>query len=83
VLALDIADLRSRERGGFIILPKQADRNSIFHPGDRLRVCDGPFCGCFGVCAGMAARDRVLVLLTMLGSQRELALPRGDVTSAL
>lgn len=78
----DIADLRSRERGGLIISPKRPNPDSSFRPGDRLRVCGGPFSGSFGLYAGMAARDRVLVLLKMLGSERELALPRGDVASA-
>jgi transcriptional antiterminator RfaH len=78
----DIADLRSRERDGYVVLPKQPKPNSSFRPGDRLRVCSGPFAGSFGLFAGMAPRDRVLVLLKMLGCERELALPRGDVASA-
>ena len=57
----DIADLRSRERGGFIILPEQPNPNSSFHRGDRLRVCSGPFTGRFGLYFDMAPRDRVVV----------------------
>ena len=75
----DIASLRARERSGFVVLPKQPSPSLSPHSGDRLRVCSGPFSGCLGLCAGMAARDRVLVLLKMLGSRREVALPRGDV----
>ena len=75
----DIADLRARERGGFVVLPKQSKSTSGFHPGDRLRVRSGPFTGCFGLYAGMRPRDRVLVLLRMLGGEREVTLPKGDV----
>ena len=38
-----------------------------------------PFTGCFGLYAGMRPRDRVLVLLRMLGGEREVTLPKGDV----
>jgi transcriptional antiterminator RfaH len=75
----DIASLRARERSGFVVLPKQPCPSLSLRSGDRLRVRSGPFTGCLGLCAGMAARDRVLVLLKMLGSRREIALPRGDV----
>ena len=78
----DIAALRSHERDGFVVLPKQPKLSSDFHLGDRLRVLNGPFTGYFGLCAGMAARDRVFVLLKMLGCERELALPGGDVAIA-
>jgi transcriptional antiterminator RfaH len=77
----DVAGLRARERGGFVVLPKPKP-NASFRRGDRLRVRSGPFTGTFGLFAGMAPRDRVLVLLKMLGSERELALPRGDVAMA-
>jgi transcriptional antiterminator RfaH len=76
----DIADLRARERDGYVVLPKQLIPRTGFHAGDRLSVHSGPFTGCFGLYAGMAPRDRILVLLTMLGSRREVALPRSDVT---
>jgi transcription antitermination factor NusG len=36
-----IAEIRSRERGGLIELPKRA----LARPGDRLRVIRGPFAG--------------------------------------
>ena len=66
-------------RDGFVVLPKQPAPKSSLRPGDRLRVRSGPFGGCFGLCAGMAPRDRVLVLLQMLGAEREVAFPRGDI----
>jgi transcriptional antiterminator RfaH len=78
----DIAALRTHERDGFVVLPKQPKLSSDFHLGDRLRVLSGPFSGYFGLYAGMSPRDRVLVLLKMLGGEREVALPRGDVAIA-
>ena len=75
----DIAELRARERDGFVVLPKQPAPKSSLRPGDRLRVRNGPFTGSFGLCAGMAPRDRVLVLLQMLGAERKIAFPRGDI----
>ena len=54
-------------------------RSAGFAPGNRVRVCSGPMRGCFGLYAGMAPRDRVLILLQMLGGAREIELPKSDV----
>ena len=51
----DIAALRSHERDGFVVLPKQPKLFSDFHLGDRLRVLSGPFSGHFGLYAGMSS----------------------------
>jgi hypothetical protein len=50
-----------------------------FPPGNRVRVCSGPMRGCFGLYAGMAPCDRVVILLQMLGGAREIELPKSDV----
>jgi hypothetical protein len=55
-----------RQRAGFAL-------------GNRVRVCSGPMRGCFGLYAGMAPRDRLLILLQMLGGAREIELPKSDV----
>jgi transcription antitermination factor NusG len=47
--------------------------------GDRVRVTAGPLRGFDGLYAGMRARDRVLVLLAVLGSQRRVILPQDDI----
>ena len=49
-----IADLKARETGGLIDLP----RPPKFRPGDRLRIIHGPFAGHVGLYAGEAARAR-------------------------
>jgi transcriptional antiterminator RfaH len=62
-----IAEIRSRERGGLVEMP----RPPKFRPGDRVRVLHGPFIGLVGVYAGMKPRERVEVLLAILrGAQR-------------
>jgi len=68
-----ISDIRARERNGFIMLPPP------LRPGDRVRVTRGPLEGLGGLCAGMAPRERVLVLLSMLGARRQVTLPAASV----
>ena len=75
----EIAELRAHERDGLFVLPKRQELTPGFRPGDRLRVCGGPFTGCWGLYAGMAARERVFVLLRMFGSQRKIVLPKDGV----
>lgn len=45
-------------------------------PGERT---SGPFRGLRGLCAGMAPRERVIVLLRLLGGQQRISVPEGDV----
>ena len=68
-----IAEIRSREREGAIELP------SKLRPGDWVRVLHGPFRDQFAIYAGMTGRDRVAVLLRLLGGERRNLLHRSDV----
>ena len=70
-----IAEIRSRERGGLIDLP----RPSGLRPGERVRILRGPFSGHLALYAGMTSRERVAILLMLLGGQRRIDLPKGDV----
>jgi transcriptional antiterminator RfaH len=65
-----IADLKGRETGGLIELP----RPPKFRAGDRLRVISGPFAGHVGLYAGMKPRERVEVLLAILGGAQRVTL---------
>jgi len=47
--------------------------------GDSVRVRAGPLVGLHGLYAGQAARDRIVILLDMLGKQRSVSLPADDV----
>jgi transcriptional antiterminator RfaH len=59
-----IAALKQREdAAGFVKL----ERRPQFHPGDRIHVVEGVFADCFGLFDGMSDRDRVAILLDLLG----------------
>jgi transcriptional antiterminator RfaH len=58
-----IAEIQSRERGGLIELEKPRR----LRQGDRVRVISGPFNGHLALYAGQTARERVAVLLQLLG----------------
>jgi len=70
-----IADIRSRERGGLVELP----RREGFKAGEQVRVMHGPFAGHLGLYAGMRPRERVLVLLAVLGGQVRAELASGAI----
>jgi transcriptional antiterminator RfaH len=73
-----IGALRARERDGLIELP----RPPKFRPGDRLRVIHGPFAGHVGLYAGMRPRERVEVLLAILGGSQRVTLAADSVEAA-
>jgi transcription antitermination factor NusG len=64
-----IEELRGRERGGLIVLPPPPSPTPTrrFRSGDRVRIADGPLSGFVGLVAGMRPRERVEVLLQLLG----------------
>jgi transcriptional antiterminator RfaH len=70
-----IAELRERERGGVVQLPEAPG----MRVGERVRVTRGPLVGFAGLYVGMSGRQRIEVLLTMLGGQTRSTLPKGDV----
>src|SRR5215467_9243188 len=65
-----IDQIRSRERGGLIELPKPPRAR----PGDAVRILRGPFEGRLAIYAGMKPRARVEVLLSLLGSRQRMTL---------
>ena len=70
-----IAEIRSRERNGLVELPKPPG----LRKGEGVRITAGPFRGHLAVFAGMAPRDRILVLLSVLGGEQRVMLPERDV----
>jgi transcriptional antiterminator RfaH len=73
-----IARLREREVGGLIELPKEPK----FRIGGRVRVTHGPLSGLTGLYQGQKPRERVEVLLAILGSQQRVTLAADAVEAA-
>jgi transcriptional antiterminator RfaH len=71
-----IAEIRSREVRGAVELPKLP---GDLHAGDRVRILSGPFVGHLGLFAGMKPRERVEVLLQILGGQSRVELAKSAV----
>jgi transcriptional antiterminator RfaH len=69
-----IDDIRSRERGGFVRLPRRRPR-----VGDLVQIVRGPFVGLMAIYDGMSGPERVMVLLSALGGQPRLNLPAADI----
>jgi transcriptional antiterminator RfaH len=74
-----VAALQRREdAGGFVKL----ERRQQFVPGERVRVVDGVFADNLGLFEGMADRERVAILLDLLGRKVRILLDEGAITAA-
>jgi transcriptional antiterminator RfaH len=74
-----IEQLRSREdERGFVML----DTRPRFAHGDKIRVIDGAFDACIGVFEGMADRERVAILLDLLGRKVRVVLDGDSIAAA-
>jgi transcriptional antiterminator RfaH len=74
-----VAALQSREdAGGFV----QLERRPRFAPGERVRIVDGVFADSLGLFEGMADRERVAILLDLLGRKVRILLDEGAITAA-
>jgi transcriptional antiterminator RfaH len=73
-----ITSLKSRENAeGFIQLNRRQ-----FTPGDKVRVNEGVFADCLGLFEGMGDRERVTILLDLLGRKVRVALDENFVVAA-
>jgi len=70
-----VAEIRSRERNGFVELPKPRG----LAPGMRVRVTSGPLQDQIGLLASLRPRERVLVLLHLLGGEQRVELARNAI----
>jgi transcriptional antiterminator RfaH len=71
--------LKGREdANGFIKL----DSRPPFRAGDKVRVLDGAFTSCLGLFEGMAERERVAILLDLLGRKVRVVLDADLVAAA-
>ena len=74
-----VAVLRQREdAAGFVKL----DHRPLFRAGDKIRVLDGVFTDCLGLYDGMPDRDRVAVLLDLLGRKVRVLMDAEGVAAA-
>src|SRR5262249_60611334 len=71
-----IGEIRSRERNGWVELPKLR-----LEPGARVRVLQGPLQDQIGLLAALRPHERVLVLLQLLGGQQRGELARNAVAA--
>src|SRR5437763_15872009 len=71
--------LKTREDGnGFIKL----DSRPSFSAGDQIRLLDGAFSSCLGLFEGMAERERIAILLDLLGRKVRVVLDADLVAAA-
>src|SRR6516225_4521900 len=73
-----ISEIRSRERNGYVVLPKPRG----LALGTRMKVLQGPLQGQIGLLAALRPHERVLVLLQLLGGQQRVELARSSVEVA-
>jgi transcriptional antiterminator RfaH len=70
-----MTEIRKREVGGFVKLPTPAQ----LRKGQQVRITRGYFEGQTALCEGMSSKDRVWVLLTLMGQKVPVELPGRDV----
>jgi transcriptional antiterminator RfaH len=73
-----IAEIRARERNGLIELPKPR----VLCAGTQVKILTGPFAGHLGLYEGMRPRQRVEVLLALLGGRSRVLLPENHIVLA-
>jgi transcriptional antiterminator RfaH len=71
-----VANIRKRERSGFVILPTPAKR---LKKGQNVRISNGSFRGHIGLYDGMSNHERARVLLDLLGQKVSVELPDRDL----
>jgi transcriptional antiterminator RfaH len=74
-----VTALQGREdAGGFV----QLEQRPRFAPGERVRIVDGVFADSLGLFEGMADRERVAILLDLLGRKVRILLDEGAIMAA-
>jgi transcriptional antiterminator RfaH len=68
----------SEDTQGFIQLKSRPQ----FAAGDKVRVCEGAFCDCLGLFESVGDRERVAILLDLLGRKVRVVLEQAFVVAA-
>jgi transcriptional antiterminator RfaH len=76
-----IEEIRSRELDGLINLPKPLSAPGL-RPGAQVKILAGPFRGFVAALVGLRPRQRVEVLLALLGGQQRVTLPKSGIEIA-
>jgi transcriptional antiterminator RfaH len=71
-----MTEIRKREIGGFVKLPSPTNR---LRKGQPVRVIRGSFEGQVAIHQGMSSKERVWVLLNLLGQKVPVELPSRDL----
>ena len=74
---IDALKLRE-DADGFV----QLDRRPRFSPGDKVRVIGGAFCDSIGLYEGLSSRERVAILLELLGRKVRIVLDTEIIEAA-
>jgi transcriptional antiterminator RfaH len=75
-----VEDIRKREGDGGMIY---VDEPPVpFRKGERVKLTDGVLSVCSGFFEGLADKDRVAILLDMLGRRVRVVVGRAEVTAA-
>ena len=69
---------RREDADGFVKL----DFRTPFRAGDKVRVLDGAFTSCLGLFEGMAERERIAILLDLLGRKVRVVLDADLISAA-
>jgi transcriptional antiterminator RfaH len=78
----EIETLRARMTDGVVVLPPPpSPHKRKIAAGTKVAVIGGPLEGLSGIHTGMTQRDREFVLLTILGSARQVAIPSNLVVA--
>ena len=75
----EIAKLLAQEHDGYIVLPDAVPLAPKIRIGSRVRIRNGAFVGFTGLCAGMRGKERVRLLLQLLGWSRTVDIAATDV----
>ena len=70
-----ISEIKGRERGGIVRLPKPRG----LQIGDRVSIVRGGFTDHIGLFDGMSAKDRIFVLLDLLGRKVRVQMAQSDM----
>ncbi len=69
---------RREDASGYV----QLDHQPSYRPGDKVSVLGGAFQDCFGLYEGMSGRDRVAILLELLGRKVRVVLDSDFIEAA-